>query len=99
MTTPADRTADLQAAIQAAAAMNTAALNLGRLTPKTRRQRESALAGIAQCDADWAAGELTTSDDMIRQGRDPYWKGRLRHPLARAAPRCRRSRPNQRQRG
>ena len=74
MTTPADLTADLQAAIQAAAAMNTATLNLGRFTPKTRGQRESALAGIAQCDADWAAGELTTSDDMIRQGRDPYWK-------------------------
>jgi hypothetical protein len=54
--------------------MNTAMLNLGRYTPKTSRQRESALAGIAQCDADWAAGELTTNADMILQGRDPYWR-------------------------
>jgi hypothetical protein len=53
---------------------DTAALNLGRHTPKTAKQRESALAGIAQCDADWAAKELTTSDDMILQGRDPYWR-------------------------
>ena len=47
---------------------------LGRRTPKTPAQRASALAGIAQCNADWDAGELTTSDDMIRQGRDQHWR-------------------------
>ncbi len=54
--------------------LTTAGLNLGRHTPKTAKQRESALAGIAQCDADWTADELTTSDDMIKQQRDPYWR-------------------------
>ena len=57
---------------------DTATLNLGRRTPKTAKQRESALAGVAQCNADWAAGELTTSDDMISQGRDPYWRAGYR---------------------
>jgi hypothetical protein len=74
MTTLGERTAALQIAKLAASNMNTATLNLGGFTPETSRQRESALAGIAQCNADWAAGELTTSDDMIRQDRDPYWR-------------------------
>jgi hypothetical protein len=53
---------------------DTATLSLGRRTPRTAKQREAALAGIAQCDADWPAKELTTSGDMIRQGRDAYWR-------------------------
>jgi hypothetical protein len=55
-------------------ALSTSPLNLGRRTPRNARQREQALAGIAQCDADWAAGTLTTSDDMISQHRDAYWR-------------------------
>ena len=54
--------------------LDAATLQLGRHTPRTARQRESAMAGIAQCDADWDAGELTTSADMIRQGRDKFWR-------------------------
>lgn len=69
---------ELEAALKEARELSTATMNLGRFTPKTARQRESALAGIAQCDADWAAGELTTSDDMARQGRDEYWKAGYR---------------------
>lgn len=44
---------------------DTATLHLGRRTPRTPRERSEALAGIGLADADWAAGELTTSDDMI----------------------------------
>jgi hypothetical protein len=58
--------------------MGTAGLNLGRFTPKTPKQRESALAGVARCTADWAVGALTTCDDMIRQDRDPYWRAGYR---------------------
>lgn len=49
-------------------------LDLGRHTPRTPRQRKQALTGIARCDADWAAGLLTTSDDMTAQQRDPFWR-------------------------
>jgi hypothetical protein len=54
--------------------MQTATLDLGRHTPQTPRQRESAKAGIAACNADWRDKALTTHDDMIRQGRDPFWR-------------------------
>lgn len=51
---------------------DTSRLWLGRRTPVCASQRASALAGIAAANADWAAGELTTSDDMIRRGWDAY---------------------------
>jgi hypothetical protein len=45
---------------------DTDTLSLGRHTPSTPAQRLEALAGIAQCNRDVHARELTTSDDMIR---------------------------------
>jgi hypothetical protein len=57
---------------------DTATLSLGRHTPRTAKQCAAALAGIAQCDTDWSAKGLTTSDDMISQGRDAYWKSGYR---------------------
>jgi hypothetical protein len=54
-----------------AGVFDTSRLWLGRRTPKTAVQRASALAGITQCNADWDANRLTTSDDMIRLGWDP----------------------------
>lgn len=53
---------------------DTDTLSLGRRTPRTPAQRLDALAGIAQCNRDVSAGDLTTSDDMIRQKRSPYWR-------------------------
>jgi hypothetical protein len=47
---------------------DTGTLNLGRRTPRTPAQRAEALSGIAQCNRDWHAGELTTSGDMTRLG-------------------------------
>jgi hypothetical protein len=51
---------------------DTSRLWLGRRTPKTLAQRASALAGIMQADEEWQAGQLTTSDDMIRAGWDVH---------------------------
>jgi hypothetical protein len=55
-------------------ALQTSTLNLGRHTPQTTGQRESARAGIAACNADWRDKALTTHDDMLRQGRDKFWQ-------------------------
>lgn len=48
--------------------LDTATLSLGRFTPRTPAQRAEALAGIAACNRDWHAKELTTHDDQLRQG-------------------------------
>lgn len=51
---------------------DTAKLHLGRHTPRTARERAEAQAGIDRADKDWAAGELTTSDDRIRAKWSPH---------------------------
>lgn len=58
----------------ALAPFSTPTFNLGRRTPGTQAEAEQAAAGIAQCDADWVAGELTTSDDMISRRRSRHWR-------------------------
>jgi hypothetical protein len=68
-------TADLDRATAAIDALSTAAMNLGRHTPRTRAQRADAFAGVRQCEAEWR-GDLpfTTSDEHIKQGRSRFWR-------------------------
>ena len=51
---------------------DTATLNLGRHTPQTAAQRDEARAGIAKCEADFAACEVRFGDALIGTGK--FWR-------------------------